>query len=386
MTTKTALIFVGQVRIFNDKQLDIISNTYNISSNTDIFMILNNSMDKKNIYMNNKQNTINSFKKYFGTKLKTILFIDDIDNYDTVQKFVNNSIRINQNDYTEIINKQNFDSNKNTTHIKKIISNKKDLANSNKQRLNSINPINNNFFNLYNNSNNDYTTATLIKSGMRKTLDKNKIVSNNPLIKKDFTEHLIHTCIQWIQLYFGIIEVEKYEEANNFNYDFIIKGRFDIAFDDIATKFHPQIYLDNKTDLLFRNFKHLFDKNKSNNEIRKSLNTMGFCVSGFNPCLGGAFLKKNEGYDNIISIIRTNPKLINKEIIDKYIIMYNDFMFFGSATNMKIVAKKLVNEYGKYWSDNLTDSFTPEGQLHITIKNNKMFALDYYYGKFYKFT
>lgn len=385
MTYNTALIIVGQVRIFNDKQLDIISNTYNITNNTHIFMILNNTMDKKNIYMNNKENIINSFKKYFGDKLKQILFIDDIENYDTIQKFVNNSIRINQNDYTEIINKRDFEI-PTTTHIKKTFSNKKDLAHSNKERLNSISPINNNLTHIFPNINNNYKTATLTKFGQRKTLDRNKIVANNPLIKKDFTNHLIHTCNQWIQLYFGIIEVEKYEESNNFNYDFIMKGRFDIAFDDISTKFHPQIYLENNSDLLFRNFKHLFDKNKSNNDIRKSLNTMGFCVSGFNPCLGGAFLKKNEGYDNIISVIRTNPKLINKEIIDKYIIMYNDFMFFGSSNNMKIIVKKLVNEYGKYWSDNLTDSFTPEGQLHITIKNNKIFALDYYYGKFYKFT
>ena len=335
---KIAAIVVG-ISEYNKKILDNVSRCYDLNHESVDIFIYNNNIPKEN----------EKLRGYFGRdKIKVLKSIRDSFKEKECQEWIKG-----------INNSQEFNDHKN--EFAKFIKIKKE---------------------------------EFWKKGMDL---KKKVSKHVPFIKdtdKFMKEFKVFSPYQWFQIYLATHEITKYENTNQFEYDFIIKIRLDfyLKYD----RFNPIHYFGHKAknesfeNIVLKSYDNLkkYYLKVINESQEDKYHNLEFRVDNYlywrtTKWLGGQYVLNNKSFDNIKDV-KSNEEF-NNLVRDNFIVTMNDFVFFAKGSNFKKLVDTAYNGYGKHFDKSNLYWWTPESQFIYSIFESGLNYLDYVQnGNFFK--
>ena len=211
-----------------------------------------------------------------------------------------------------------------------------------------------------------------------KLINNNKLTIHVPF--KNLSFFVPHMCshYQYEQIYFALQEIINYENANNFEYDYIMKIRLDFYLKHDS--FGPIHYFNDNNDILlksYNNLKYFYDKiteEDDYHENEKRINNYLYWRT--TKYLGGQFLLNKKSYE-LVKESLDNREVFNNIINDKFVITINDACFFSSGINFKKFMNNLYNHFGEYYHRENKFWWTAESQFLLSIINSNLYYFDY---------
>jgi hypothetical protein len=297
--------------------------------------------------------------------LKEIIRCFSLDNMN-VDIFIYNNNTLENND--KIINF--FNNNKINTVIVKSIQYSSNSINDDSnliiRKLDITDKIKNNWENFKNNCVNN------------NIINNNTLSEHVPFKDLNFFDPKIFSSPQFEQIYLALNEIIKYENNNNFNYDYIMKIRLDFFLKH--DKFGPIHYFNDTNDILlksYNNLKYYYDKIDEDDDYHLTeFRINNYLYWRTTKYLGGQFILNKISYDKIENSL-DNRDNFNNIIKDKFIITVNDACFFSSGINFKLFMNNLYNNYGEYYNNECKFWWTAESQFLQSILDSGLYYLDY---------
>lgn len=214
---------------------------------------------------------------------------------------------------------------------------------------------------------------------------KNNNIMNNeslsihvPMKNESFFEPKLISFEQYEQIYLALNEINKYENSNNFNYDYIMKIRLDFYLKH--DKFGQIHYFNNNNDILlksYNNLKYYYDKiDEPDNYHSSELRINNYLYWRTTKYLGGQFMLNKNSYNKIVNYLDNKDKF-NTMINDKFVITINDGCFFSSGLNFKKFINILYDKCGELYDNENNFWWTAECQFQLSILNSDLYYLDY---------
>lgn len=339
---RTAIIIVGIFK-FDKKTLDNVSKCYGLLSDDEV-----NTSDIF-IYNNNDNNDNNLLLNYFGKqKVKCLKTLKNTNEEQKCEQWVkqrlnNKNVALNKNKYLQIL-KSKIDYSKNNDDI-----------------------------------NSKYSKHVPFRN------NPDKFVKNLQMCSPH----------QWYQIYLCLNEIIKYENNNNFEYDYIMKIRLDFYLK--INQFSPISYFTDKNHILlksYNNLKKYYDMITEDDKYHdREFRINNYLYWRTTKYLGGQYNLNDESYNNIkkylvlgdTNINEKHREEFNREINDRYVITINDACFFANNDNFKKLVTNVYNNYYSHFDENNLFWWTAESQFVLSIKNCDLFYFDYLQNyNFYK--
>lgn len=218
----------------------------------------------------------------------------------------------------------------------------------------------------------------------KQTCINHNIINNNtlsihvPFKDPNFFDPQIFAFPQFEQIYLALNEIIKYENDNNFNYDYIMKIRLDFFLKH--DRFGPIHYFNDTNDILlksYNNLKYYYDKiDEDDNYHLTEFRVNNYLYWRTTKYLGGQYILNKMSYDKIVDCL-DNRDNFNNIIKDKFVITINDACFFSSGINFKIFMNNLYNNYGEFYNNENKFWWAAESQFLQSILNNGLYYFDY---------